>query len=305
MPHILLTGIATLDIINQLDHYPAENSETRALKQFIRNGGNAANSATVLQQLGINAHLLAKRADDSNARLVYSLLEERQIDTTLCPVQKQSKTPTSYITLNEQNGSRSIVHYRDLDELQATDFTKLDLFPYDWLHFEARDCTQLHQMLKYTKTFNKPISIELEKNRAYIDNIMPYADVLFISKPFARSRGFTNASDCLQHFAKSYNNKIITCTWGEQGAWAYANATIIHQNAFTLQNPVDTLGAGDTFNAGFIFSLVKKNMARQNNIKQALNFACRLAANKCQQNGFDQLIIPSSSIPENQTNFPD
>ena len=62
MTHILLNGIATLDIINQLDHYPLEDSEVRALNQISRIGGNAANSSIVLQQLGVNAHLIASRA---------------------------------------------------------------------------------------------------------------------------------------------------------------------------------------------------------------------------------------------------
>ncbi|MGD8712214.1 MAG: carbohydrate kinase, partial [Thiohalophilus sp.] len=40
MSRILTTGIATLDIINQVDHYPAEDEELRAELQSIRCGGN-------------------------------------------------------------------------------------------------------------------------------------------------------------------------------------------------------------------------------------------------------------------------
>ena len=52
MPSILCVGIATLDIINQVERYPAEDSEVRALAQQQRVGGNAANTAMVLAQLG-------------------------------------------------------------------------------------------------------------------------------------------------------------------------------------------------------------------------------------------------------------
>jgi len=287
MTNILLTGIATLDIINQLDHYPAEDSEVRAQNQSLRIGGNASNSAIVLQQLGLNPHLLVNRADDANAHFIFSELELRQINTSLCPIQITGTTPTSYITLNLHNGSRSIVHYRNLAELRAEDFTRLDLSLFNWLHFEARDCTEQIKMLRYAQPFNKPISIELEKNRDSIDAIIPFADILLISKPFAESRGFKNAIDCLQYFSQRYKNKTITCTWGGQGAWAYSKSEIIHQNAYKITKPVETLGAGDTFNAGIITSLV-----RQKSISQALSFACKLAANKCQQAGFDQLIIP-------------
>ena len=289
MTHILLNGIATLDIINQLDHYPQEDSEVRALNQISRIGGNAANSSIVLQQLGVNAHLIASRADDSNANQVFSQLNDRKINTELCSVHKNSSTPTSYITLNTQNGSRSIIHYRDLTELQASEFTNLNLSQYNWLHFEARDCTQQLKMLQYAQTFNSPISIELEKKRDAIETVIPFADFLFISKPFAESQGFNSAYDCIKHYAERYTDKTITCTWGKQGAWAYSNASIIYQEAFLLDKTVETLGAGDTFNAGMIYCLIKKQ-----SLAQALKFACRLAANKCMQTGFDHLIIPDN-----------
>jgi len=286
MSNILLIGISTLDIINQVDHYPKEDSEIRATNQIIRCGGNASNSAIVLQQLGMKAFLLSKLADDTNASLVLAELARRNVDTSLCPIQKNSATPTSYITSNTQNGSRSIIHYRNLNELSAGDFTGIELSNFDWLHFEARNCVQLEIMLQHAKGLNKPISIELEKNRDSIEHIMPYADILLISRPFAISHGFDNAESCLKHFSNLFKNKIITCTWGEEGAWVYANATFTHQAAFTIDNPIETLGAGDTFNAAFISAIVKKASP-----EQALRFASRIAANKCQQTGFDKLII--------------
>jgi len=287
MSNILLIGISTLDIINQVDHYPSEDSEIRALNQVIRCGGNACNSAIVLQQLGMTPYLLSKRADDGGASQILSELAKRNIDTSLCPVQKNGNTPTSYITSNILNGSRSIIHYRNLDELSADEFTRIELSLYDWLHFEARNCQQLEIMLQHAKRFNKPISIELEKNRDNIELIMPYADVLLISRPFANSHGFDNAEDCITHFSKLFKSKIITCTWGEMGAWVYTNSTVTHQPAIKIENPIETLGAGDTFNAGFISAIIR-NMPPT----QALQFAARLAANKCQQSGFDKLIIP-------------
>ncbi len=287
MPTILFTGVATLDIINHLSSYPVEDTEVRADAQHIQTGGNACNSAIVMQQLGLDTYLLASRSDDANAELIFSALSKRHIQTTLCPLQTNSSTPTSYITLNTSNGSRSIVHYRNLNELQASDFTQLNLQRFDWLHFEARACDQLLLMLKHARRFNKPVSIELEKARNGIDEIMPYADILLISKPFALSRGFEQASDCLQYFIQKFPQAIISCTWGDQGAWLAYQQKITHQPAFVCQPLRETLGAGDTFNAGFIAAILK-----QKTPPQALAFACQLATNKCQQLGFDDLILP-------------
>lgn len=284
---ILLTGIATLDIINHVEHYPNENSEIRAQKQNIHVGGNASNSAIVLQQLNCDVHLLAACADDAGAQHIFKELASQGIDTHLCPVQENSTTPTSYITINAENGSRSIIHFRDLNELSYSAFSQVDLSLYRWLHFEARNTLQLKRMLAHAILFKIPISLELEKERENIDELMPYAQLLLISKPFAQARGFNSATDCLSHFSKRYPDKIISCTWGSHGAWAYENANIIHQAATPLA-AVETLGAGDTFNAAMIACISQKQ-----SVKSALLFACKLAENKCQQFGLNNLTLPA------------
>jgi ketohexokinase len=287
MLRILLTGVATLDIINTVDEYPTENSEVRASEQARRMGGNACNSARVMQQLGHHSSLLCTFADDAAAEFIQAELREQQIEFSHCPTQVNSTTPTSYITLSRANGSRSIVHYRQLDELNAQQFAQLPLADYDWCHFEARNCTQLLDMLQQCKAAGRPVSLELEKPREQLEPLLPLADVLLISRPFAESQGFSTAQQCLQHFSQRYADAIISCSWGDQGAWLYNKQQIIHQPAFAVTQVVDSLGAGDTFNAGLISQLAQKVAA-----EQALAFACELAANKCTQTGFNHLTIP-------------
>ncbi len=286
MPNILLTGVATLDIINHVDTYPVEDSEVRACAQEIRSGGNAANSALVIRQLGGHASLMAMRADDLHAEQVFAQLNQQQVDTSLCPVQPDSCTPTSYICLSRETGSRTIVHYRHLDELQAEQFKQHDLSRFDWFHFEARNCIELESMLQHALQYDKPVSLELEKPRDGIDAVLPYADVLLISRPFAEHMQFDNAQACLQHYAGLFSHKTISCTWGDEGAWLYHDGQIHHQPAFETGPSVETLGAGDTYNAGLIMSL-----ARHLDAREALRSACRLAANKCQQSGFLNLSL--------------
>lgn len=287
MLRILLTGVATLDIINTVDEYPAEDSEVRASDQVSRTGGNACNSAQVMQQLGHSSSLLCPFADDAAADFIQAELRAQQIDIRHCPIQTGSTTPTSCISLSRASGSRSIVHYRKLDELKAQQFAQLPLSSYHWCHFEARNCEQLLDMLQQCKAAGRPVSLELEKPRDKLQPLLPLADVLLISRPFAESQGFSTAEQCLQHFSSRFADSIISCSWGDQGAWLYDKQQIIHQPAFPVARVVDSLGAGDTFNAGLISQLAQ-NIAPE----KALAFACALAANKCTQTGFNNLTIP-------------
>ncbi len=286
MPNILLTGVATLDTINQVAHYPPEDSEVRASVQQLRLGGNAANSAVVLQQLGAHTFLLANRADDNQADFIFTQLEQRGINTGFCPVQMDSCTPTSYITLSQSTGSRSIVHYRKLDELNSKDFKTLPLETFDWLHFETRDCHNLLLMLQHASQYAATISLELEKPREHIDSVIPFADLLLISRPFAEARYFQSAKECLQHFSQLFPDKTISCTWGDAGAWIYHQNNIIHQAAFPASPLIESLGAGDTYNAAIIYAL-----ANMQPVNAAIKSACQLAAKKCTQTGFDNLTL--------------
>ncbi|KAJ4918606.1 hypothetical protein JOQ06_022824 [Pogonophryne albipinna] len=49
---ILCVGLVCLDIINVVEKYPEEDTDSRCLSQRWQRGGNASNSCTVLSLLG-------------------------------------------------------------------------------------------------------------------------------------------------------------------------------------------------------------------------------------------------------------
>ena len=284
MSKILITGIAVLDVINHLDHYPQEDEEVRASTQEMRRGGNASNTATVLSQLGHQCELACTLADDMPGQFILQDIKNNSITFNQQFVVKDSSTPTSYITLNTSNGSRSIVHFRDLEELTSQQFDQLELSDIDWCHFEGRNTHETLKMMHKAKQTNIPISLEAEKIRPDIDQLFSLAQVIMISRPFALARNFASAEDCLSWFSNHYPDAMITCTWGNQGAYAIGNGQLIYQPVFPVDPIIDTIGAGDTFNAGLIHYLVQ-----QKPLKTTLEFACKLAAKKCSQYGFQQL----------------
>lgn len=49
---------------------------------------------------------------------------------------------------------------------------------------------------------------------------------------------------------------VLICAWAEKGAEALGpDGVVVHSDAFPPESLVDTLGAGDTFNAAVIFTL--------------------------------------------------
>lgn len=279
MASLICVGIATLDVVNQLARYPDEDEEVRALAQQIRVGGNAANTARVLAQLGVQAYWVGNLSDQTEAALVHQAFDEVGVNYSLAPVVAGACLPTSYVALSRETGSRSIVHYRDMPEYAFEHFSTLDLRFADWVHFEGRPVEQLSPMLRRVRRMcGLPLSMEVEKPREGIEFLFDEADVLMFSRDYVQSQG---VEDPAQWLTRLPPGNMASCTWGEQGAWLRDfTGKVHHAPAYLPARVVDTLGAGDVFNAGLLHGITAGLLP-----DQLLHAAVRLAGEKCGREG--------------------
>ncbi|RRQ22263.1 PfkB family carbohydrate kinase [Thiohalobacter thiocyanaticus] len=283
MARILAVGIATLDIINQVDVYPPEDSEVRALAQRRVRGGNATNSLVVLSQLGHDCAWAGVLVDEPDAAPILAELDRYRIDYSHCRRLARGKMPTSYILHSRATGSRSIVHYRDLPEYDLEHFRRIDLETFDWVHFEGRNPEETEGMLRHLRT-QRPdlaVSIEIEKPRPGIERLFPHADLLLFARDYAWAQGYADAAALLRGVAAQAPERDLVCAWGEAGAWALdRDGGEHHSPAFVPPRLVDTLGAGDTFNAAVIDARLHGE-----DWSASLTRACRVAGAKCGREG--------------------
>lgn len=282
MAKILGVGIATLDIINTVDTYPQEDTEVRALSQRVARGGNATNTLVVLSQLGHESHWAGTLAQEPDAQHIVDDLARFRVDVSNCWQLNHGKVPTSYISLSQQNGSRTIVHYRDLPEYDFAHFSQIDLLRYDWLHFEGRNVDATRAMLAHAKQIAPRVtrSLEVEKPRPGIEALFGRANVLLFSRAYARARGCDEPESFLRQMALIAPDATLVSAWGNQGAYALHQGDFIASPAFPPAKIVDTLAAGDTFNAGIIHTRLAEC-----DWPTALEFANRLAGRKIGQIG--------------------
>jgi len=300
----LAVGVAALDIVAEVPAYPAEDAELRAVGRRILRGGNAANTLAVLRQLGHACAWAGVLGDDAEGDLVLADLAGRGIDTRSCVRHRGGRTPTSYVLLSRATGSRTIVHYRDLPELTAAEFARMPLEGFDWIHFEGRHPPETKAMLRDCRSRfpRRPpphaagalaptlpatgISLEIEKPRPDIESLFLGPDVLIFSRHYARSRGYEDPPRFLADRLSETDARLLVLPWGEAGAYAQPrNGPACFAPAHRQRQVVDTLGAGDVFNAALIHGLVCGLEP------QALLDGCNaLAGHKCGRMGMDDLV---------------
>ena len=279
MARILLVGTATLDLVFGVDHFPHADEEIRAQSLRVTRGGNAANSAVVLSQMGHQVEFLGVLADAAETTVITEDFARYGVVYKNCP-RLPGKPPTSSIYLT--GDTRSIVHYRDLPDLSSEAIRAVDIQGCDWVHFEGRNVEAVEAMMRHVRDFcpGLPISLELEKPREGLAALYCLADMLICSRNFARHIS-ADREDFLSLMQQQAPQARIVLAAGERGAYALdEKGATVHAAALAPADIVDTLGAGDTFNAALLDGALQGL-----SLSSILHHACNIAGRKCGVSG--------------------
>ena len=234
-------------------------------------GGNAVNFAVYIKKLGGDSAYLGVVGDDENGKLISKALKDKGVDVRGLRIQEGNTAITDIALVN---GERKFTNY---DQGVYQDFKmfprEIDLvnsFPY--IHTAIGGKCENYLLRFKNSIISYDFSTKYDQD--YIRNVCTDIDYAFISY----NEDDLNVRNLLKSMV-SWGAKVAVATLGEKGSLAYDGSTY-YTLGIVEAEVIDTLGAGDSFIAGFMYSI-----ASGESIDDALRRGTKLASETIQYFG--------------------
>lgn len=243
-------------------------------------GGSTFNSMISLGRCGVPATFLSETGNDHIGNLICSYLEENGVSSA--DVDKNGKSHLSLAFLNERNDANYVFykdHPHDKAEMRLPETNADDIILFG--SYYAINPVIRHKvkaLLDYARKQGAIIYYDLNFRASHKDEkdiLLPtiienfgYADIIRGSnEDFEIVFGYTDFSSIANRDFMQGKTLIYTC--GSEPTLLKTSQETVISHVVKPIEVVSTIGAGDNYNAGVIFSLIRDNISRDS-LKKSL-----------------------------------
>lgn len=260
---VLAVGDINLDIIAPIPFYPNKGGEGVTDRAEIHLGGSATNTAVVLARFGVKTFLLGRVGRDPFGDYTLALLGKIGVDISLIQRDPALATGIMFIAVTP-DGERTIFGHRGANvNLSPVSIKSAGLENLNWVHVSGYSFLQDPQRSTALKVLEEAselgISTSLDvgicaafQARKEIERALPLLEVLFLSKEEALALVGEEKPEKVVEYALKRGTRKVALKMGEKGCLVSDGDNFKTIETFPVR-VVDTTGAGDAFNAGFIF----------------------------------------------------
>lgn len=262
---VLVIGDLNVDIVlSGSDIVPAfDQRETLIEDATLTLGASAAIFACQAARLGLRTAIIGAVGADLFGEYVLKTLGDRGVDVDACVTAPGLKTGVSVI-LAPPGGSRAILTYAgSMSALRAAQIDAALFARARHVHLASYFLLEglradLPQLLGQARSAGMTISLDPNwdpAERWQFDEIVPRCDVLLPNE--AELLAIARAPDVGSALARlGSRTTLIAVKQGERGATAWRGGELARCAALPVE-VVDTTGAGDSFDAGFVFGVLR------------------------------------------------
>ena len=262
---VVVVGELNVDLIlNNLESFPEIGKEKLAKDMALTLGSSSAIFASNLSSLGAKVAFLGKIGNDYFGKLVLDKLTEKGVDVSLIVKDSVSSTGAT-IVLNFAEDRAMVTYPGAMNNLTIKDVAKESIEQAKHLHFSSyylqpgirNDVDKMYKLAKdlgLTTSFDMQWDPE-EKWQLDYEKVLPYVDIFLPNEQeILHLTKEKSIADALKKISGVSNKTAIKM--GSKGSILYEKGKAINKDPFLNKNVVDAIGAGDSFNAGFIFKFI-------------------------------------------------
>lgn len=299
----LVLGSLNMDMVTRTHRFPSTGETIKGISFKIFPGGKGANQAVALARLGAQVKMLGALGNDVLGSMYLNTLRNEAIDIEDIKILENISTGTASIEVSQAGENRIII------VPGANDLIKDDLIA------RIQDLSNSVKMLLLQLEI--PLAATLKAARVAAAKGIPTMldpapaqdlplelyKVIDIITPNETEAELLTGEDTksksgIRRAIKTLHEKgvkIVIIKVGAKGAWVSDARSITHVPSYAV-DAIDTVAAGDSFNAGLAFAL-----GQGRNLIEAVNFANATGALSTTKEGA-QSAMPSLLEVENFLN---
>ncbi|BCJ46344.1 kinase [Actinoplanes ianthinogenes] len=293
MTEVLLAGLCTLDILQLVEKYPADNEKVTALTQTVAAGGPATNAAATVAHLGGTATLLTAVGRHPLAAGIHADLTSLGVRLTDLTADDPGPPSVSSIVVSAGTGNRAVV---------STNGAARSISPLPDLPAVLRDISAVQvdghypelavAVLTEARRQGIPTLIDAGSWKAVTPALLPLLDVVVCSADF-HPPGITAPHD-IAHFLTDSGVRWIAISRGPDPLLRWTGSDFREQPV--PRTPVvDTLGAGDVLHGALTLAVARRWPLTDASFAEALDEAAAVASRSCASFGTRSWMSASRS----------
>lgn len=238
-------------------------------------GGSMLNTSVSLGRLGVDVHFISETGDDELGELIKRFLEANGVKTSYLSQFKSGQTPVALAFLDEHQNARYSFYKnypKQRMQLQLPEIDKGDVVLFGSFFSISPavrtivvnlldTARQAGAIIIYDPNIRNPHKHELPELRHYINENFQFADIVRASDEDFKTIFDVNDAEKVFRVINKISQASMILT---RGADPVTLMTGKHRSEFPVKplNVVSTVGAGDSFNAGIVHSILEQHIHR-------------------------------------------
>ncbi len=262
---VLVVGELNVDLIlDKIEKFPEVGKEVLAGKMTLTLGSSSAIFAGNISSLGARVAFIGKIGKDKFGEVVLESLQKKNVDISMIKMDENLGTGATVI-LNVGEDRANTTYPGAMDYLTVNDISDEDLNKAKHLHFSSYFLQpgmwdSLGELFRKAKKLGLTTSFDMQWDpqetwKLDMADVLPGVDIFLPNeKELMLLTGKEKLDDAID-LIKAYTN-ILVVKRGNKGSIVYHKDSLTDLPSFLNKQVVDSIGAGDSFNAGFIYKFI-------------------------------------------------